>query len=524
MSTNQRGIIVLIAALVFGAIFCVWIPFMLLPQNGQAVAMPVITVPGEPLTVFGFETTNTVLALIVTDIIVILLAVVAYFRTKGWRNEVPGRFQAAMELIADGWWSITKQMAGRTPKIRNILYPLTASILLFLLAANLGKMLPGVESVGFIHCVHEGFSGFPRQEAGIQNAAGGYTLNNPQVFNSGTPVTHDAYAQCKSFTGDEHYAEYRVAELDPFFDKEVSYVTEEGDTINSLLLKAQAQADEAIAEEALPEYKGHEYDGWRATELTAESVLALNPGIKFAKSSSAHESSDDSSHAETDTSNGAATEATAEADAATVEGQESESSDQAQSEETASTELMSESADVLAATALEAGQTVVLRPTLIGVDATTVDNQLYHVTPFLRGAATDLNLTVGLALIAFFVIQAFGVSELGLNYFQKFINVHALGNLSNKPLGVIDFIAGLFEIVSELGKVISLAFRLFGAIFAGSILYLVIQFLLGSVTPGVILILELVVGVAQAAVFAVLTLIFSAQAMVSHIGDDHDHH
>jgi F-type H+-transporting ATPase subunit a len=89
---------------------------------------------------------------------------------------------------------------------------------------------------------------------------------------------------------------------------------------------------------------------------------------------------------------------------------------------------------------------------------------------------------------------------------------------------VIDFVVGLFEIVSELGKVISLAFRLFGALFAGSVLYAVILFLVGTTIPALILGLEIIVGGAQAAVFAILTLIFSAQAMISHHhDDDHDH-
>ncbi|MFN8372034.1 MAG: hypothetical protein U0694_04050 [Anaerolineae bacterium] len=50
------------------------------------------------------------------------------------------------------------------------------------------------------------------------------------------------------------------------------------------------------------------------------------------------------------------------------------------------------------------------------------------VTPFVRGGSTDLNLTIGLALISVVAIQVFGVIAQGPNYFQKFVNLRALGN------------------------------------------------------------------------------------------------
>jgi len=148
---------------------------------------------------------------------------------------------------------------------------------------------------------------------------------------------------------------------------------------------------------------------------------------------------------------------------------------------------------------------------------------LLVVTPFVRGATTDLNLTVALALFAVVAIQVFGVWAQGPNYFQKFINLDALGNLGKKPLGLIDFLVGLLEIVSEFAKIISFAFRLFGNLFAGSVLLFIISFLLALIVPMVIYGLELFVGLMQAFVFAVLTLVFSAQAMAGHHGDDEHH-
>jgi len=151
----------------------------------------------------------------------------------------------------------------------------------------------------------------------------------------------------------------------------------------------------------------------------------------------------------------------------------------------------------------------------------------FVVTPYVRVAATDLNLTVGLAIVSFFAIQYFGVSALGLDYFQKFVNLRALGNVSKNPMGIIDFGVGLFEIISEFAKVISLAFRLFGNVFAGQLLLFIMPFLIAMILPVVFFGLETIVGFIQALVFSVLTLVFSAQAMVSHHHDedhDEDHH
>ncbi len=149
----------------------------------------------------------------------------------------------------------------------------------------------------------------------------------------------------------------------------------------------------------------------------------------------------------------------------------------------------------------------------------------FHITPFFRPAATDLNLTIALALISFFFIQFYGFKELGLGYLQKFIPIGSLGNLSKKPLGAIDMIVGPLELISELSKIISLSFRLFGNIFAGGILIAVMLFLVGTGLPIIFYALELIVGLAQAGVFAVLTLVFTSQAMQGHHGDEeHEEH
>lgn len=126
--------------------------------------------------------------------------------------------------------------------------------------------------------------------------------------------------------------------------------------------------------------------------------------------------------------------------------------------------------------------------------------------PLFRGATADLNTTLAIAIIAVIAIQFYGAKHLGLSYFKKFINL-------KNP---IMFGIGLLEIVSELSRIISFAFRLFGNIFAGEVLLTVIAFLMPLFAPLPFLGLELFVGFIQALVFSMLTAVFLNMATVSH--------
>lgn len=139
------------------------------------------------------------------------------------------------------------------------------------------------------------------------------------------------------------------------------------------------------------------------------------------------------------------------------------------------------------------------------------------VTPFLRPAATDLNMTVGLAIVSFLVIQWFGLRELGINYVAKFINTPAL---ERGGMGFIDFGVGLLELILEPVKIISLSFRLLGNIFAGAVLLFVMSSLIPFILPAGLYGFEMFIGAIQAFVFAMLTLMFSGIAMTPHAHDE----
>ncbi|HUN07444.1 MAG TPA: F0F1 ATP synthase subunit A [Aggregatilineales bacterium] len=436
MNATTRGLLIFAGVVAFLAA-CAFITFVFLPSQGSGATLPVIVVPGEPyddkvnfLGISGMATTNTWVATLLATAIVYIVAFLAWRTSKGWTNEVPGRFQAIIELLGEFVYGQVKNFAGTVALARNWLFPLAASIFFFLLVANWMKLLPGVETIGLMHC-----AGGSYPEYGFSITAGhpaksslfGNQLNITEPLSSARPATAEDYHTC------EEYKEGHIAK--PSTDAKHAAAEELREREAALLEELDAQV--------------------AAGTLSAEARTAQVQALQLEVTRS----------------------------------------------------VWPNASTYLTADQLDAG----------------VVPYLQVLTPFIRGATTDLNLTLGLALIAFVAIQVFGVAAQGPNYFQKFINLRALGNLGKKPLGAIDFIVGLLEIISELGKIVSLSFRLFGNMFAGGILLAVMSFLVAILLPGIFIGLEVIITTIQAFVFAVLTIVFSAQAMESHHGDEEHH-
>ncbi|WP_162909499.1 F0F1 ATP synthase subunit A [Aggregatilinea lenta] len=366
----MKGVLIFIGIVVASVLFCAVVPFVLLPGAGIGMALPVISVPGEVLTEnflgTGITLTNTVVGTVLADILVLLFA----FGATRKMSLIPGRLQGLFEVLTSALYSLAKQSAGHNARK---LFPLMATIFLFLITANWLELIPGVDSVGVMHCAESGFSGYERN---------GSILQVDEPLDGGERATEADYEAC-------HAAE-------------------------------ESHGEEIIAE-------GSEVAG----EVPGE----------------------------------------AESDMPTD------------------------------------------RP---------VRDDIYVVTPFVRAAATDLNLTMGLALIAFVAIQYFGVKSLGPKYFAKFINTPALENAGKNPMGVMDFVVGLLETISEFAKILSFGFRLFGNIFAGQVLLFVMAFLAAFLLPVVFYGFELFVGAIQAFVFGMLLLVFGSMAMEGHEIEDHE--
>ncbi|NDJ63142.1 MAG: F0F1 ATP synthase subunit A [Chloroflexi bacterium] len=402
------------------------ITFAVMPGGGFGVALPVIEVPGEVVVynfLPGFNLTNTLIATVLADILILAFAFGAWRVSKGWTQEVPNRFQAWVEILVETFYNFMRGLGGDRLRSAPLLWPLVATIFFFLITANLMKLLPGVEAVGTMHCAYPGQSGYFKAEGAVADT---WTLYVPDPLFVGYTATYDTELECQRAT----YGGYAGPEGGRGELEEAAFTP-------------QAELSEQV--EVL------------AASLEAEGNAELSELVA------------NTTHPATTLATNGASE-------------------------------------------LELPDHV--KP------------YIYAVTPYVRGAATDLSLTLALAIISIVTVQIYGVWALGPAYFEKFVALTSVGNASRNPIGVIDVIVGALEIISELSKIISLAFRLFGNLFAGGVLLMVMSFLVALLVPVIFYGLELIIVSVQALVFAVLTLVFSVQAMEAHHGDEEhaEHH
>ncbi len=147
--------------------------------------------------------------------------------------------------------------------------------------------------------------------------------------------------------------------------------------------------------------------------------------------------------------------------------------------------------------------------------------------PLLRPANTDLNLTIAMAAVAVISSHIFGFLSVGFfTHIGKFVQIkNFIKSIPKGPVAIfqaiVEFAVGLIEIVSELAKVMSLSLRLFGNIFAGEVLMTVMLSLVAAVVPVPFMLLELLVGIIQASVFAILTLVYMSVASAEPHGAEH---
>ena len=144
--------------------------------------------------------------------------------------------------------------------------------------------------------------------------------------------------------------------------------------------------------------------------------------------------------------------------------------------------------------------------------------------PYFRGGTADLNTTLALAIIGVVASHIFGVVALGAwKYLNKFINIEALMEIPKKIMkeptiliiNPIKAFVGLIEIIGEAAKVASLSFRLFGNIFAGEVLLASMAAILAFGLPIPFMFLEVIVGLIQALIFAMLILAYLTMATSS---------
>lgn len=137
-------------------------------------------------------------------------------------------------------------------------------------------------------------------------------------------------------------------------------------------------------------------------------------------------------------------------------------------------------------------------------------------TPLFRGFAADLNTTLGLAVISLVTAQIYAVKVHGF-----FGNAgRYLRNPFKDPAGAFE---GILEIIAEFSRTVALSLRLFGNVFAGEVLLVMVAFLtqyfaIAALPP--FYIFELFIGGIQAYIFFMLSTVFISLGLVSHNHDD----
>lgn len=142
----------------------------------------------------------------------------------------------------------------------------------------------------------------------------------------------------------------------------------------------------------------------------------------------------------------------------------------------------------------------------------------YHHVPLFRGLVADMNVTFALAIISMVVVQLYAVKQHG---FWGNIGRY-LRNPFKDPAGAFE---GVLELIGEFSRLLALSLRLFGNVFAGEVLMIMVGYMtsyLASIALLPFMVFELFIGSIQAYVFFMLTTVFIALGMVSH--GDHPSH
>lgn len=158
-----------------------------------------------------------------------------------------------------------------------------------------------------------------------------------------------------------------------------------------------------------------------------------------------------------------------------------------------------------------------LLPGIGSIGSVISENGHTAFVPYFRGGTADLNTTLALATIGVVASHIFGVISIGIwNHINKFVNIKAILEIPKKIkkdptvliVNPIKILVGLIELVGEAAKVASLSFRLFGNVFAGEVLLASMSAILAFGLPIPFMFLEVMVGLIQAFIFAMLILVY----------------
>ena len=143
----------------------------------------------------------------------------------------------------------------------------------------------------------------------------------------------------------------------------------------------------------------------------------------------------------------------------------------------------------------------------------------YNGVHLFRAPTTDLNACIALAIVAFGTVQGAGINALGFSgYMGKFFTIKG---------GLIGSFVGILEFFLEWARLLSYSFRLFGNIFAGEVLIIVLSYLTKSFflpLPALVIVMEIGVAMIQGYVLISLMSVFIKIATESHDSHSQNSH
>jgi F0F1-type ATP synthase membrane subunit a len=469
---NRKRRWVALILLLAGVAVMLWIP----------PVIPVIQLPGEvypagwDIPILGLRITNTFMGSVLCwTILALLTTYVARNMPKSGAETPRGGFYNMFEMLFEGLYGFIEGIAAGP--YFGVIFKVFMTIFLIVLFSNWQSIVPGVDSIGFL-------------EPHIRTE----TVTDPETGEEiQAEIVKDGYDVYRGFLG----ISYLNGKC-PWVSPEEEHQADEAAVANSETAAEDARQDAeraiARAQEA-GEDTSALISPANAAETARQEVLDAREAEKQARRDAGCVSGIGAP-----ATAGHDEGATAEGEHVESEGAVGEAAETTESE----TEAVAAEGEHAEETAGEAEG---------GHHFTPGDPSVpWVVLPFFRPPSTDLNLTLGLALVAVFMTQATGIRALGASYFTKFFNFRTL---FNSPLGGIDVAVGLLELIGEVARILSFAFRLLGNVFAGSVLLFVMSFLVPFL-PWPFFILEFFVGIIQALVFGLLAAIFMNLATISH--------
>ncbi|MCK9196032.1 MAG: F0F1 ATP synthase subunit A [Syntrophales bacterium] len=135
-------------------------------------------------------------------------------------------------------------------------------------------------------------------------------------------------------------------------------------------------------------------------------------------------------------------------------------------------------------------------------------SNVFTFIPGYVAPTSSLTTTAALAILVFFAVPFYGISKQGiLEYLKEYF----------RPT----FIFFPFHVMGELSRTLALAVRLFGNLMSHEKVIAILLAVTPLFFPVVMQVLGLLIGIIQAYIFAVLTIVYIASATQSHEEAEH---